>query len=79
MKTEQFILISLVLGIGLGAISHAGNVGHMIYSSAAAPGQMDNAVVYPGDYQPEAFSKATAVEAAGKLAMAWGEIKESLD
>lgn len=49
--------------------------GYMIFSSAAAPGQMDNAVVYPGDYQPDAFEKGRTVEVSGKLATIWGKLR----
>ena len=53
--------------------------GYMIFSSAAAPGQMDDAVVYHGDYQPDAFEKGRGVEYSGKLVLVWGNIKKKGD
>ncbi|MBM3237553.1 hypothetical protein FJZ31_14785 [Candidatus Poribacteria bacterium] len=50
--------------------------GYMIFSSAAAPGQMDNTVVYRGDYQSDAFEKGRVVEFSGKSVIIWGNIKK---
>jgi len=52
--------------------------GYMIFSSAAAPGQMDNTLVYHGDYQPDAFEKGRTVEVTSKLAIIFGKIKKGV-
>ena len=49
--------------------------GHMIFSSAAVPGQMDNAVVYKGDYQSDAFEKGQFISPCGRLSATWSYLK----
>ena len=51
------------------------SIGHTIFSSAAAPGQMDNVVIYKGDYQPDAFEKGSAVFPDSNSSVIWGFIK----
>lgn len=36
---------------------------------------IDNVVIYTGDYDPDILEKARAVNAAGKLSISWGAIK----